>query len=211
IASLVVDYFDEKGAQTDYAADSVTGLHLAVTNNYDVIILDLGLPGMDGIELCGRLRQDAGSAVPILMLTARDTLADKLTGFDAGADDYLVKPFELAELAARVEALHRRNRAGGNEKQYRVEDLTLDSHTRAVERAGLVIELKPISFTILESLIRASPGVVARTDLEAAVWGDEPPDSDALRTHIAVLRQAVDKPFDKALIHTVHGIGYSLK
>ena len=211
IAGLVLDYLAQIGCIVDHAADGVTGLHLAVVNEYDVIVLDIGLPGIDGLTLCQRLRADAGSEVPILMLTARDTLEDKLAGFDHGADDYLVKPFELAEVAARISALHRRARPGGLAERFSVGDLALNTDTRDVIRAGRTIELKPIPFTILSALIRASPGVVTRAEMEREIWGDDPPDSDALRTHIAALRQVVDKPFEGALIQTVHGVGYRLK
>ena len=211
IAELLTDYLETQGAVVDYAGDGVTGLHLAVAEPCDVIVLDLGLPGMDGLELCRQLRQQARSDVPILMLTARDTLTDKLQGFEQGADDYLVKPFELEEVAARVAALHRRARPGGPQDEHRYADLSLNSRTREVSRNGTPIELKPIPFAILDALLRAAPNVVPRAELERAVWGDEPPDSDALRTHIAALRRAVDKPFDRPLVQTVHGVGYRVR
>lgn len=211
IAELLTDYLEAQGAVVDYAGDGVTGLHLAVAEPCDVVVLDLGLPGMDGLELCRQLRQQARSDVPILMLTARDTLTDKLKGFEQGADDYLVKPFELEEVAARVAALHRRIRPGGQQDQHRYAGLSLNTRTREVVRDGSPIELKPIPFAILDALLRAAPNVVTRAELERAVWGDEPPDSDALRTHIAALRRAVDKPFDQPLLQTVHGVGYRLR
>lgn len=211
LAELLTDYLEGQGVAVDYAADGVTGLHLAVTSPCDVIVLDLGLPGMDGLELCRQLRQQARSDVPILMLTARDTLADKLRGFEQGADDYLVKPFELEELSARVAALHRRARPGGQQDEHNYAGLSLNARTREVNRDGTPIDLKPIPFAILEALLRAAPNVVSRAELERAVWGDEPPDSDALRTHIAGLRRAIDKPFDRPLLQTVHGIGYRLR
>lgn len=211
IAELLTDYLEGQGVAVDYAADGVTGLHLAVTSPCDVIVLDLGLPGMDGLELCRQLRQQARSNVPILMLTARDTLAAKLQGFEQGADDYLVKPFELEEVAARVAALHRRARPGGQQDEHNYGGLSLSARTREVNRDGTPIDLKPIPFTILDALLRAAPNVVTRAELEQAIWGDEPPDSDALRTHIAALRRAIDKPFDQPLLQTVHGVGYRLR
>lgn len=211
IAELLTDYLEGQGMVVDYAADGVTGLHLAVSSPCDVIVLDLGLAGMDGLELCRQLRQQARSDVPILMLTARDTLADKLQGFAQGADDYLVKPFELEEVAARLAALHRRARPGGQQDVHNYAGLSLSARTRAVSRDGTPIELKPIPFAILDVLLRAAPNVVTRAELERAIWGDEPPDSDALRTHIAALRRAIDKPFAQPLLQTVHSVGYRLR
>ena len=199
IATLLVDHLEEEGCIADHAADGVSGLHLAVVNTYDVIILDLGLPGVDGLDLCERLRRDAGSRVPILMLTARDTLEDKLQGFERGADDYLVKPFELEEVMARVRVLHRRANPAGETDVFRFAGLVLDTGAHRVFRDSQPIDLKPIPFTMLEVLIRNAPNVVSRADMESAIWGDNPPDSDALRTHLAALRQAVDKPFASGL------------
>jgi DNA-binding response OmpR family regulator len=211
IAELLTDYLEGQGMVVDYAADGVSGLHLAVTIPCDVIVLDLGLPGMDGLELCRQLRQQARSDVPVLMLSARDALADKLQGFERGADDYLVKPFELAEVAARVAALHRRARPGGQQDEHHYAGLSLRTRTREVSRDGTPIELKPIPFAILDVLLRAAPNVVTRAELKQAVWGDEPPDSDALRTHIVALRGAIDKPFAQPLLQTVHGVGFRLR
>ncbi len=209
IAASIYDYLEELGYVMDAAGDGVTGLHLAVANNYDVIILDLGLPGIDGIDLCRRLRQDAKSTTPVLMLTARDSLESKLAGFDSGADDYLVKPFALQELAARVKVLTERvTRAPASRLQ--VGDLTLDAEAHEVRRAGQRIELNPTAFRLLTYLMQNTHRLVKRDELENAVWNDDPPDSDALRTHLSNLRQAVDKPFAHPLLHTVRGFGYRL-
>ena len=209
VAANVGDFLEERGHSVDFAHDGVVGLHLAVTQEFDVIILDIGLPGIDGLTLCSRLRRDARQDVPILMLTARDTLPEKVEGFEAGADDYLVKPFALLELAVRVEALARRGRSAAREV-LRVADLELDNERVHVERAGRPIELNPTCFRILKILMEASPRLVKKGDLERLLWGDLPPDSDSLRSHIYTLRRLVDKPFDRALIHTVHGVGYRL-
>lgn len=208
IAAGIVDYLTARGHVPDSAQDGVTGLHLAVTNDYDAIVLDLALPGMDGLTLARRVRQDAGKAVPILMLTARDTLDDKLTGFAAGADDYLVKPFELRELEARLLALARRARGGGRVLQ--VADLRFDTETLTVQRGADVIPMNPVRLRILELLMRAAPRVVTRAEIERAIWGDDPTESDALRTHIFALRQAIDRPYPSALLRTIHGVGYRL-
>ncbi|VFQ43595.1 response regulator transcription factor [Desulfoluna butyratoxydans] len=210
IAENIGDYFDARGHLTDFAMDGITGLHLALTEAYDVIILDLMLPGMDGLTLCAKLRQEGGKATPVLMLTARDTLDDKLAGFDTGADDYLVKPFALEELAARVMALSRRSSKPAA-ALLRVGDLTLNTATLKVHRKGREIELNHTCLTILKRLMEASPHVVTRRELEHALWGDTPPGSDALRSHLYTLRTKIDKPFNDPLLHTLHGIGYRVE
>lgn len=210
IAANVGDYLEAQGATVDFAYDGVSGLHLAVTREPDVVILDVGLPGMDGLAFCRRLREDAGRATPVLMLTARDTLTDKLAGFDAGTDDYLVKPFALQELWARLQALERRH---GKPAQdiLQVADLELNLGTRSVSRAGVELSLGKAPFNLLQTLMRRSPNVVPRRDLEAVLWGDDPPDGDVLRSHMYALRRAVDRSTGgPALIHTVHGVGYRL-
>lgn len=209
IAASIYDYLESIGYTMDAAADGVTGLHLAVTNDYDVIILDLGLPGIDGIELCHRIRKDAKDQTPILMLTARDALEQKLEGFEAGADDYLTKPFALAELAARTKVLAERTIRTALEL-LKVGDLSLDIERHRVRRAGQRIDLNPTIFKLLTYLMQNPHRVVTREELEHTVWGDAPPDSDALRTHLSNLRNAIDKPFDKHLMHTIRGFGYQL-
>ena len=161
IAAGIVDYLEARGHVPDSALDGVTGLHLAVTQEYDVVVLDLALPGIDGLTLARRLRADAGKSVPILMLTARDTLEDKLAGFSSGADDYLIKPFSLLELEARLTALGNR---GPRRSQHllQVGDLTLDLDTWQAERAGQHIGLTPTALRLLETLMRASPKLVRR-------------------------------------------------
>lgn len=211
LAANIADYLEAKGYLVDVAMDGVTGLHLAVTQPHDVIVLDLMLPGIDGLTLCRRLRQDAQSAVPILMLTARATLDDKAAGFGEGADDYLVKPFELRELDLRLRALTRRARANENLHQLKVSDLTFDLETFSVQRAGQLLSLPAVPLKILELLMKRSPGVVRRREIEQAVWGDSPPDSDALRVHMHTLRSAIDPPGLPPLLHTLRGIGYQLK
>ena len=210
IAAMVGDHLEASGYEVDYAADGLTGLHLAVTESFDAIILDLMLPGMDGMEICKKLRDDAGKDTPILMLTARDTLDDKVAGLDAGADDYLVKPFEMAELDARLNAMLRRATGEMTSQQLRVANLTLNTGTYEVERAGQDLTLTPICLKLLIALMKASPKVISRRDLERAVWDDIVPDSDALRSHLYNLRKVIDKPFDRPLLHTVQGLGYRL-
>jgi DNA-binding response OmpR family regulator len=210
IAEMVYAYLERRGFELDYAADGVTGLHLAVTNSYDVIVLDLMLPGMDGLEVCRKLRDEAKRDTPMLMLTARDTLSDKIAGLDVGADDYLVKPFEIQELEARIRALVRRRRGQTTPEALHVGDLSLDTGTLTVKRGTQTLNLTPISLKILTVLMRASPRVVSRRDIEREVWGDILPDSDTLRSHLYTLRKAIDKPFSKPLLHTVQSSGYRI-
>ncbi|HSC76358.1 MAG TPA: response regulator transcription factor, partial [Pseudomonadales bacterium] len=158
--------------------------------------------------LCQRLRESRNN-LPVIMLTARDTLDDRLQGFSSGADDYLVKPFELSELAARVEAVLRRAHGGGS-RLLTVADLTLDLDSLEVARQGKAIKLNPTGLKLLEILMQRSPAVVKREQLEEAIWGDDFPDSDSLRSHVHQLRQLIDKPFDTQLLQTVHGIGFRL-
>ena len=209
IAANLGDYLEERGHTVDFAADGVTGLHLAVVNDFDAIVLDLNLPGMDGLEVCRKLRQDARKQTPVLMLTARDALENKLDGFEAGADDYLVKPFALQEVDARLAVLLRRGK-GPQSRILNVADLEYNLDTLEVRREGRLLQLNPTALKILQSLMESSPSVVTRQELETRVWGEELPDSDSLRVHIHGLRAAVDKPFPKPLIQTRHGIGYRI-
>ncbi|HNV83687.1 MAG: response regulator transcription factor [Arenimonas sp.] len=209
IAANLGDFLEDRGHTVDYAADGVAGLHLAVVNDFDAIILDLNLPGMDGLEVCKRLRAEGRKQTPVLMLTARDSLDSKLAGFESGADDYLVKPFALQEVEARLSVLARRGKAA-QPRVLHVADLEYNLDTLEVMRGGKAIQLNPTALKILQSLMEASPSVVTRLELENRVWGEELPDSDSLRVHIHGLRAAIDKPFDKALIQTRHGIGYRI-
>ncbi len=209
IAANIVDYFEDKGHIVDYAADGITGLHFAVTNDFDVIVLDLMLPGMDGLDVCKKLRKEAEKHTPVLMLTARDSLEQKLQGFEYGADDYMVKPFALQELEARITVLSNR-RSNNTEKVLKVADLEFDTNTLTVKRAGKSLDMNPTGLKLLKRLMQASPWVVPRHELELKVWGEEMPDSDSLRVHIHGLRTIIDKPFEKKLIHTRHGIGYRI-
>ncbi|MGD9364193.1 MAG: response regulator transcription factor [Desulfobacteraceae bacterium] len=209
IAGNIGDYLEQQGHLLDFAMDGISGLHLALTQKFDVIVLDIMLPGMDGLTFCRKLKKETAHEIPVLMLTARDTLSDKLEGFDAGADDYLVKPFALEELSARVGALARR----GNQTSpplLRVADLLVDTGKMEVTRAGRRIEVNRICLKILIMLMKAYPNVATRKEIEHTLWGDMPPGSDALRSHIYKLRHAVDGPFAYSLLETVHGVGYRL-
>ena len=209
IAANLGDYLEDHGHTVDFAGDGVTGLHLAVVNDFDAIVLDLALPGMDGLDVCRKLRSEAGKDTPVLMLTARDRLEDKLAGFETGADDYLVKPFELQEVAARLNVLAGRGRRK-KRRELNVGDLSYNLDTLNVRRGDQDIYLNPIGLKLLHCLMDASPNVVSRAELEMEVWGEEMPDSDSLRVHIHSLRSAIDKPFGSNMIQTRHGIGYRL-
>jgi len=209
IAANLGDYLEDRGHTVDFAADGVTGLHLAVVHEFDAIVLDLNLPGMDGLDVCRKLREDARKQTPVLMLTARDSLDNKIEGFDSGADDYLIKPFALQEVEVRLNALVRRGK-GPQSRVLEVADLEYDLDTLEVRRAGKLLQLNPTGLRILQTLMSASPAVVTRQDLETRVWGEELPDSDSLRVHIHGLRAVIDKPFEIPLIQTRHGIGYRI-
>lgn len=209
ILANLADYLELKGYSVDCARDGLSGLSLAVKGHYDLLVLDVMLPGLDGYSLCRRLREEARSAVPVIMLTARDQLDDRLQGFQSGADDYLVKPFALSELAARIEAVLRRSQ-GAARRELQVGDLHYDLDTLEVTRAGRRLKLNPLGLKLLALLMQKSPHVLRREVLEEALWGDDCPDSDSLRSHIHQLRQVIDKPFARHLLHTVHGVGYRL-
>ena len=210
LAANVCDFLEAKGHIADAAADGITGLHLAITKKYDAIVLDIVLPGMDGLTLCKKYREEAKQTTPVLMLTARDALDDRVAGLECGADDYVLKPFALRELEARLKALVRRSKSEVTTAKLQIADLELDPALVKVRRGKRVIDLPPIPLKLLEALMRASPKVVKREELERAVWGDSPPDSDALRSHMHTLRAAVDGPEEPPLIHTQRGIGYRL-
>ena len=161
------------------------------------------------ITLCRKLRDEPGHP-PVLILTARDSLDDKLLGLEAGADDYMVKPYALREVEARLRTITRRRQPQGHARKLRVADLTYDMETYRVTRGDRAIDLPPISLKLLELLMRASPKVVSREELESTVWGDQPPDSDALKAHLHVMRNAIDKSFERPLLRTVRGVGYQL-
>jgi len=210
LAETVTLYLENAGYTLDYSADGLSALHLASVNQYDAIVLDIMLPGIDGFQICHKLRSDAMISTPILMLTARDLLEDKLRGFQEGADDYLVKPFDLAELDARLQALIRRQRGELNEKTIQIGDLVLNPRSMSATREGQDLQLKPTGYKILKILMRESPGMVTREALERELWVDMVPDSDALRSHLYQLRKALDKPFEKPMLHTSPGVGVKL-
>lgn len=210
LAANLVDFMEDRGHVLDVAGDGLTGLHLATVNDYDAILLDLMLPGMDGITLCRKLRDDARKTTPVLILTARDALDDKIVGLESGADDYVVKPFALREVEARLKALARRAQSQGLQTRLQVGNLVFDTNIMRIARGERGIELPQIPLRLLETLMRQSPKVIERSELEHVIWGDSPPDSDALRAHMHVLRSTIDTEGETPLIRTVRGMGYQI-
>ena len=210
MARLVKRGLEEEGHAVDIAADGPEGLWLATENGYAAIILDLMLPGFDGIELCRRLRA-AGIWAPVLMLTARDAVGDRVAGLDAGADDYLVKPFSLLELAARLRALARRDDRA-RPAVLAVGDLRLDPATKQAWRDQAELELSPREFSLLELFLRHPGAVLTRSQIIDAVW-DFAYDggSNVVDQYVAYLRRKIDVPFGRHDIQTVRGMGYRLR
>lgn len=210
IVANIYAFFEPKGFELDNAHNGISGLTLAVNNRYDVILLDVMLPGMDGTKLCKTLREEYHNKTPILMLTARDTILDKVAGFDSGADDYLIKPFSLVELESRIKALIRRHQDNHFHQSMTVGSLTLNTEEYTLSREGKPLKLTPTGFKILSILMSAAPRVVSKHELEEKVWGEDIPSSDALRTHMHSVRAQVDKPFSKVMIVTVPSVGYQI-
>lgn len=209
LAGNICDFLQLQGLISDHASTGKRGLNLAADNLYDVIVLDVMMPGIDGFEVCQQLRNHLLCQTPILFLTARADLDDRLQGFEVGADDYLVKPFSMIELHYRLMALASRGKRSdiGN---LTFEGIELNIQTGEVVRDKCAIKLNKVQFGILQQLIKNSPALVKREDLEYQIWGDSLPDNDILRSHIYQLRQLIDKPFDHHYIQTVHGKGIKL-
>ena len=200
----------ELGHVVEQAFDGETGLKAAEAGIYDVLVLDRMLPKLDGLEIVRRLRA-TGSTAPILILSALDEVDERVQGLRAGGDDYLSKPYHLEELAARLDALVRRQSEAGPGGKLRVADLELDSRARKVTRAGRKIELTAREFQLLEFLMRHTGQVVTRTMILEGVWDYHfDPKTNVIDVHISRLRQAIDKGFERQLLHTVRGAGYTL-
>jgi DNA-binding response OmpR family regulator len=202
--------FVEHGIACQFAADGLSGLQAALAEPPDVLVLDLGLPGLGGLRVCERLRAEADRHIPILMLTARDALDDKLLGFRSGADDYLVKPFAGDELLARCLALSQRHRAGATHV-LRIGSLCIDRRSGVARREGQALALNPTSYRVLLALAEAWPRTLTRSELSERLWGDAPPESEPLRTHLYLLRRALDRPYATPMLKTVHGVGFRLE
>ncbi|EIU7612033.1 response regulator transcription factor [Vibrio vulnificus] len=210
VAETIADYLELEGIIIDCAYHGEAALRLIETNHYDVIVMDIMMPKLDGISTVKKLREDYLCGTPILFLTAKQGLDDKIAAFTAGGDDYLLKPFAMQELSLRLHALANR----GPRQDIGVlkfADITLDVKTEQVERQGQQIKLSRIQTRILTLLMKRAPAIVSRVEVIESVWGDEPPGSDALRSHIYGLRTALDKGFSESRLETIHGQGYRLK
>lgn len=210
LARTVCDFLEDQAYVVDHARSLQAARHFLESNTYHLVLLDINLPDGSGYELCQWLREQCGLSLPVMMLTARDTINDKLLGFAAGTDDYLVKPFDFQELLVRIRAMIKRARGEVAKTRWQVADLVLETAMQRVSRAGQFVELPPIQFKLLSLLIRRSPTVVSRQDMLMELWGEEEPESDALRSHIYHLRKLIDKPFEPKLLHTVSGVGVKL-
>jgi DNA-binding response OmpR family regulator len=211
LANLVRRALEEESHVVDISYDGVEALDMAEATDYDLIVLDLMLPHMDGIEICRRLRQK-GNDVRILMLTARDAVDDRVQGLEAGADDYLIKPFSFSELLARIKALSRRQIQAQPELEIQSGDLVLDLARREARRDGQVIELTAKEFQLLEYLMRNAGHVLTRTQILDHVWGyNFDSFSNVVDIYVHYLRNKIDRGFEEPMIRTVRGVGYSLK
>lgn len=215
LALNLLDHFTLRGHSVDLASNGSIGFYLATTQRFDALVLDVMLPGMDGVTLCAKLREhqrELDYRTAVLFLTAKDSLENKLVGFEAGGDDYLVKPVALREIEARLIALHVRSQ--GSDRQgalLKLADLSFNLGTLEVMRAGRRLALTPSGLRLLEKMMRRAPNVVHREEFEHLLWGNAPPNTDALKMHISALRNVIDKPFADPLIETVRGFGYRMK
>jgi DNA-binding response OmpR family regulator len=209
IASQLTQFFEGKDWHVDYAANGKLGIQLALAHPFDVVLLDLNLPDIDGFKVCMTIKQQAATYLPVLMLTARDAFEDKAEGYSLGADDYVTKPFDLRELALRCQALARRHQLHKNQT-LQVGELTIEPNQHTAYRQGKPLKLTNIGFNILLALAQAYPQAVSRSALIHQVWRDDPPDSDALKSHIYSLRHTLDKPFEDPMLTTITNVGYKL-
>ncbi|KII77494.1 response regulator transcription factor [Vibrio renipiscarius] len=210
VAETIADYLELEGMTIDCAYHGEAALKLAAKQHYDVIIMDIMMPKVDGITAVKKLRQEQFCNTPILFLTAKDSLDDKVAAFEAGGDDYLLKPFAMQELSLRVKALASRG-PRQDIGQLSFADITINTQTDEVTRAGVALKLSRIQRQILKELLRHAPAIVSRQELTDSVWGDDEPSSDALRSHIYGLRSAIDKGFEQSRLETIHGQGYRIK
>ena len=211
IAAFISQGFRQEGYATDHADNGTDGLHLALTQPYDVAIVDLMLPGLDGLKIIERVRQNAIN-IPVLILSAKDSVDDRVKGLRAGGDDYLTKPFAYAELLARTQALIRRSSGTVEPTQLKVGDLTMDLLKREVVRDGRKIDLQPREFSLLEYFLRNSERVLSKTMILENIWDyNFDPQTNVVDVLVSRLRSKVDRDFDQKMIHTIRGVGYVLK
>lgn len=211
IASFILKGLKAEGFAVDHAAEGETGLHLAMTEPYDLAVIDIMLPKKDGFEIIATLRREK-IALPVIILSARGATQDKVKGLHLGSDDYLTKPFAFSELLARIQALLRRNRGASEPTRLSAGDLTMNLITREVVRRGRRIDLQPLEFALLEYLMRNAGKVVSKTMIMEHVWDYHfDPQTNVVESRIYHLREKIDKGFETRLIHTVRGVGYVLK
>ncbi len=209
LALNVSEFLEAKNFVVDYSADGKTALNLALGHDYDAIVLDIMLPGLSGFSFCQQFREITEKNTPILMLTAKDSEKDKLNGFSVGTDDYVVKPFSLPELEARLLALIKRSKQQTiGKKELVVGDLTYSPATMTLKRGDTNLYLKPVPRKILVLLMKNSTRVVTRQEIEHEIWNDFPPDSEALRSHIYAIRSEINKNGSNNLLQTIRGVGY---
>lgn len=211
LAENLFEFLGEERYTLDFAADGLTALHLLATQSYDVIVLDLMLPGVNGYDICKRIRQDLQCQTPVILMTALSALNDKEKGFDCGADDYLVKPFELRELQLRIEALHRRY--APQRPVLAAGDIRFDPGTLEVVLGGSKIALSGTPARLFELLVRAYPSFLSHEALTDAVWGAHHGETEgnSLRTHIYTLRKSLQAGLGSGMVKTIHGRGYCLE
>ncbi len=211
IALFVRTGLKEAGFVVDHAIDGQDGLHMIMTENYDAAVIDLMLPGLDGLSIIKSMRNQ-GVKTPVLILSAKRSVDERVEGLKAGGDDYLTKPFAFSELLARVQALVRRSSMVAPSPELKIADLSLNIHNRKVTRAGKEIVLQPLEFSLLEYLMRNAERIVSKTMIMEHVWDyDFNPQTNVVESRICYLREKVDKNFSRKLIHTVRGVGYVIK
>ncbi len=210
IAKQIISFLEGHSWEVDYAATGKLGVNLALQGNFDVIILDLNLPDIDGLQVCTQIKEQSKTNTPILMLTARDAFEDKVKGFGKGADDYITKPFDLRELVLRCEAMARRPQLHTS-TEITQGKLCLDTKAYTAKWENQSFKTTKIGFTLLQKLLNEYPYPVGRSDLIQHVWGDEPPESNALKSHLYALRKALETASGEPILHTISNIGYQLK
>jgi len=210
LAGSLADYLSERGYDVDFAFNGLGGVDLARRNEYAVIVMDVSMPVMDGLSACEKLRHEHGIHTPIIFLTARDTLDDKIAGYQSGGDDYLVKPFAPEELVCRIDALRKRPHLA-SARDLTLGDLAIHPRRLQVTYAGQALELHETHIRLLLILASAAPDVVSKRALEAGIWPDETPRSSPLRNHVYRLRRLLDDKFGHPFIKTVHGKGYRIE
>ncbi|CCN84517.1 Putative two-component response regulator [Vibrio nigripulchritudo SFn27] len=210
LQGILADFLEVKGADVDFASDGEQGIQLATECRFDAVILDVMMPKKDGIQVIKELRK-AGNDLPVLMLTALNSKEDLLNGYQNGVDDFITKPFDFEELEVRVTALIKRYRGEVANNQIAFGEITIDQSTHQVYRSGTLLSLTPVMYQILVKLVKAAPEIVTRESLIHEIWKEDIPDNDVLRSHLYLLRNVVDKPFERPLLTTVPKVGLRLE